>query len=124
MHQASKNQFERTMHEFAQWREVPEHERSPAPAWWWGPAFELIGAKEAMPAEWCASLELLGGSSLAAGAQVLLNSLADQTSLPWPDDFPRKAKHSNRHDGNPMQATGAGSADDFDILPLAIRPSL
>ena len=48
-----------------------------------------------MPADWCARLELPAGSSLADGAAVLLNSLADQTSLPWPDDFPDKAKPSN-----------------------------
>jgi hypothetical protein len=48
-----------------------------------------------MPAEWCSDLELPGGSSYAAGAQVFLHSLADQTSLPWPDDFPRRARHSD-----------------------------
>jgi hypothetical protein len=30
---------------------------------------------------------------LADGAQVLLNCLADQTSLPWPGDFPGHARH-------------------------------
>jgi hypothetical protein len=42
MHQALKFQFERLVREFAQWRAVPENERSPAPAWWWQPAFEPI----------------------------------------------------------------------------------
>ena len=92
MHQAAKFQFERVVREFAQWRAVPEDERSLAPAWWWGPAFELLGAKQDMAAEWCASLELPAGSSCAAGARLLLDCLADQTSLPWPDDFPHKAR--------------------------------
>ena len=48
-----------------------------------------------MPAEWCSSLELPDGASFATGAEVFLQSLADQTSLPWPDDFPRKAGHYN-----------------------------
>jgi hypothetical protein len=29
-------------------------------------------------------------STYAAGAAVLIATLADQTSLPWPDEFPRK----------------------------------
>jgi hypothetical protein len=46
-----------------------------------------------MPADWCARLELPYGASYADGANVFLKSLADQTSLPWPDDFPRRAWH-------------------------------
>jgi hypothetical protein len=48
-----------------------------------------------MPADWCAGLELPNGSYLADGAEVLLNSLAGQTSLAWPGDFPGKAEPSN-----------------------------
>jgi hypothetical protein len=48
-----------------------------------------------MPAEWCSSLELPDGSSFATGAEVFLQSLAGQTSLPWTADFPRKTGHSN-----------------------------
>jgi hypothetical protein len=44
--------------------------------------------RQPMPQAWCASLELPDGATFAAGAQVFLGSLADQTSLPWPDDFP------------------------------------
>jgi hypothetical protein len=95
MHPAANVPFERAVREFARWRAVPEADRSPAPAWWWGPAFELREERQPMPADWCARLELPVGSSLADGAAVLLNSLADQTSLPWPDDFPGKAKPSN-----------------------------
>jgi hypothetical protein len=93
--QAAKDQFERALGEFVRWRAVPEADRSPAPAWWWGPAFEIHRVPQTMPAAWCADLELPGGSTYAAGARVFLHSLADQTSLPWPDDFPRKAKHSD-----------------------------
>ena len=94
MPQAVNVQFARAVDEFVRWREVPEHERSAAPACWWGPAFELLGAEQAMPAEWCSGLELAEGASLTEGAQVFLTSLAGQTSLPWPGDFPRRTNHT------------------------------
>jgi hypothetical protein len=95
MHPAANVQFERAVREFARWRAVPEAARSPAPAWWWGPALELFGERQPMPAPWCARLELLDGSTFADGARVFLKCLADQTSLPWPGDFPDKANHVN-----------------------------
>ena len=95
MHQTANVQFERAVDEFVRWRAVPEDERSPAPAWWWGPAFEVLGVQQPMPADWCASLELADSATYADGAEIFLKYLADQTSLPWPGDFPRKAKHSN-----------------------------
>ena len=95
MHRAANVQFERAVDEFVRWRAVPEDERSPAPAWWWGPAFEVLGAQQPMPADFCASLELADSATYADGAEIFLKYLADQTSLPWPGDFPRKAKHSN-----------------------------
>ena len=95
MHQAANLQFERAVREFASWREVPEQERSPAPAWWWGPAIEVLGIQQAMPADWSARLELADGATYADGAQVFLKCLADQTSLPWPGDFPARPRHSN-----------------------------
>ncbi len=88
MHQAADMQFERAVREFVRWRAVPEQARSPAPAWWWGTAFELRDIRQPMPQAWCASLELPDGATFAEGAQVFLGSLADQTSLPWPGDFP------------------------------------
>jgi hypothetical protein len=94
MDRAAKLQFERAVNEFVQWRAVPDDERSPAPAWWWGPAFEIRGVQP-MPTEWCSSLQLPDGSSCAAGAKVFLDSLAGQTSLPWPGDFPRPPRPSN-----------------------------
>jgi hypothetical protein len=95
MHQAANVQFERAVGEFARWRAVPEHARSAAPAWWWGPAFEVLGAPQPMPSEWCASLGLPGGATYAEGAEIFLNLLAGQTSLPWPGEFPHKAGHSD-----------------------------
>ena len=41
----------------------------------------------------CYRHQLPVGSTYAAGAAVLMATLADQTSLPWPDEFPRKIKH-------------------------------
>ena len=90
MHPAAKLQFERIVDEFVRWRAIKEDERPPAPAWWWGPAFEARHVMQPMPADWCARLELPYGASYADGANVFLKSLADQTSLPWPDDFPRR----------------------------------
>ena len=91
MHQAANLQFERAVDEYVQWRAVPEPDRSAAPAWWWGPAFEIRGVQQPMPAEWCASLELADGSSIADGAALFLDALAGQTLLPWSGDFPGKA---------------------------------
>ena len=93
MHLAANVQFERAVDELVRWRAVPEDERSPAPAWWWGPAFEVQGVQQPMPGDWCASLELADGATYADGARIFLKCLADQTSLTWPGDFPRKAKH-------------------------------
>jgi hypothetical protein len=64
MHPAAKFQFERTAREFAQWRAVPEDERSPAPAWWWQPAFEVVAQHEKMEALMCYRLQLAVGSTL------------------------------------------------------------
>jgi len=92
MHPAARLQFERMIGEYARWRAVPEQERSPAPAWWWGPAVELRSASQALPAEWCAELGLPDHATYAAGAEILLKAFAGQTSLPWPYDFPRKTE--------------------------------
>jgi hypothetical protein len=95
LHQAAELQFARAVEEFARWRAVPEPVRSPAPAWWWGTAFELHEVKTPLPAAWCAILQLADGATYADGAKVLLGSLADQTSLPWPGEFPGPTKHSD-----------------------------
>jgi hypothetical protein len=88
-------QFARAVDEFARWRAVPEQERSPAPAWWWGAAFDLREVREPMPEAWCAILQLAEGATYVDGAKVFLDSLADQTSLSWPGDFPRRAAHAD-----------------------------
>jgi hypothetical protein len=92
MHQATYLQFARTMDEFARWRTVPEPERAPAPAWWWGAAMAAIEVEEPMPGDWCDGLGLREGASFADGARTILTLFADQTSLPWPSDFPRKSE--------------------------------
>ena len=92
IHPAASLQFERAVGEFVRWRAVPKDVRSPAPAWWWGPAFELVGARQPMPQAWCAGLELPNGATCADGAAVLLTSLAGQTTLPWPGGFPGHAE--------------------------------
>jgi hypothetical protein len=92
VHQAAKLQFERIVREFAQWRLVPDDERSAAPAWWWGPAIDVLDEAEAMSEALCAGFELPSGSTYGAGAEVLMRALAEQTSLSWPDEFPRKLR--------------------------------
>jgi len=65
--------------EFAQWRLVPDDERSPAPAWWWGPAIDVLDEAEAIvrkisaPVSNCRRAHLNGG-----GAEVLMKALAEQ----------------------------------------------
>jgi hypothetical protein len=93
MNQSANMAFERIVDEYTRWRAVREEDRSPAPGWWWGPAFERLGVRQPMPAEWCARLELPDGCSFTDGAEVFLNSLAGQTSLPWPDGFPGRPRH-------------------------------
>ncbi|MHB8269990.1 hypothetical protein [Bradyrhizobium sp.] len=90
VHQAAELQFERIASEFGSWRAIADHERSPAPAWWWGPAMEVLDETKAMPPELCVSFELPPGSSYGDAAEVLMKALADQTLLSWPDEFPRK----------------------------------
>jgi hypothetical protein len=92
MHPAAKFQFERTLREFALWRSVESQQRSPAPAWWWDPALAVSSQNEPMPTPWSQILGLPSESCCAVGAQVLLDTLAGQTTLPWPDDFPRMFK--------------------------------
>jgi hypothetical protein len=92
MQEAARLEFERAAHEFSLWRSVAEEVRSPAPAWWWGTAMRIKDDQQQMPPLWCKRMELPLSSSYAQAAAVLMNSIADQTSLPWPDEFPRKVK--------------------------------
>jgi hypothetical protein len=90
IHLAEKFQFERAIREYARWRAVDESERSPAAAWWWGPALAMSLAPDKLPAGWPELIGLQPGASYADGARLFLDALAEQTSLPWPDDFPRR----------------------------------
>jgi hypothetical protein len=68
------------------------------------PAFELRELQEEMIPLWCHRLELPLSSTYAAGAAVLLATLSDQTSLPWPDEFPRKIKGDDEEEKPQRQA--------------------
>jgi hypothetical protein len=106
MHPAAKLQFERIVDEFVRWRAIEEGDRPPAPAWWWGPAFELRNVAVTLPGGWGTRLGLADGATYAAGAEVLLKSLAGQTSQPWPYEFSRKI-----------------DSTDSDVRDLHVQPS-
>ena len=89
IHPAAKFAFERAVHEYGRWRAVEEQARSPAAAWWWGPALAVYREQEAMPVDWAHTLALPSGATDADAARVMLSALAGQTVLPWPDGFPR-----------------------------------
>src|SRR3954454_19817115 len=95
MESAARMQFERIAAEYATWRAVPEQERSPAPAWWWGPAIETLHESDAMSAELCVSFELPPGSSYGDSAEMLMKALAGQTALSSPEEFPRKLRQAD-----------------------------
>ena len=92
MHPAATLHFERMIGEYSRWKAVPEAERSPAPAWWWGPAMELSATSLALPPGWCIRLGLTDGATYADGAGIFLKAFAGQTSSTWPYDFPRKTE--------------------------------
>ncbi|MCA1374972.1 MULTISPECIES: hypothetical protein [Bradyrhizobium] len=92
MHQAARLEFERVMEEFVRWHVVPENERSPAPAWWWGPAMAVVDDQEPMSATSCCALNVSEGTSFAEGARAILALFTEQTSLTGPQDFPSKAE--------------------------------
>lgn len=91
MHPAANLQFERMIGEYNAWRAIPDRERSPAPAWWWGPALQLRTSNERLPAGWCEKLGLPDRATYGLAAEILLGAFAGQTSVPWPYEFPRKA---------------------------------
>jgi len=92
IHPAARFQFERTVRDYASWLAIDESERSPAAAWWWSSALALNHEAGEMPAEWAHTLALPSGASYADGARVLLDALAGQTALPWPEEFPRRSR--------------------------------
>jgi len=104
MHQATRFQFERTVKEFAAWRAVNQVQRSPAAAWWWGPALAVLDEQEPMPQAFCDDLEMAADSSFAAAARKLIDAIAEQTVLPWPSQFPREDKY---HHEEPQETVGS-----------------
>jgi len=76
--------------EFAQWRAVPEEDRCPRQHGGGSPRIDVVAQHEEMGALMCYRRQLSVGSTYAAGAAVLMGTLADQTSLPWPGEFSRK----------------------------------
>lgn len=90
MNRALSFQFDRALQDYAIWQAVPEEERSPAPAWWWGPALALRDNSELLPPDVAEQLRLPRHSNYGAAARQLLAAIEEQTTLPWPDEFPRK----------------------------------
>ncbi|MCC8968288.1 hypothetical protein H8A95_39850, partial [Bradyrhizobium sp. Pear76] len=78
----------------------------PAPAWWWGPAFEMRDATESLPSTLSYQLRLPDGASFAEGASVLRRTLAGQDIVPWPYEFSRKV-----------------ASTDSDVRDLPVQPS-
>ena len=95
MHPAAELQFERVVDEYAKWAVIAEVERPPAPAWWWGPALDVRKFATALPPSSCRRMGLPERATYADAAKLLLDSLAGQTSMPWPHDFSRKVISSD-----------------------------
>lgn len=91
MHQAARLEFERVMEEFVRWQIVLDDERSPAPAWWWGPAMAVFDDQAPMSGACCTELGLREGARFADGARMILALFVEQTSLTGPQDFPSLA---------------------------------
>jgi hypothetical protein len=104
MQQAVKFQFSRAVQEYADWRAVEDNRRSPGASWWWSSALAVMDEQESMPPGWCRALELPAGSSFAAGARLFLNAIAEQKSLPWPDEFPRMPERQEQADEFPARS--------------------
>jgi hypothetical protein len=90
IHPAIQFQFERTVKEFAQWRAVTADQRSFAPGWWWSPALAVHEQPDILPEPCATTLGLPSGATYATAALILLDALAGQTVLPWPDEFLRR----------------------------------
>lgn len=87
---AAKFQFRRAIEEYARWLAVGESERSPAPAWWWAPAFAMRQERSEMPPQWAEMTGLLPNATFADAAGLFLQAMAGQTLMPWPEEFPHR----------------------------------
>jgi hypothetical protein len=65
MRPAAEFQFEGAVKEYSDWRAVAEAERSPAPAWWWQPAFEVRHEEEEMMLLSCFALIFRSGRPMS-----------------------------------------------------------
>lgn len=98
MHPAARLQSDRLIAEYQRWMAVPEHERSPAPGWWWGPAMAWRDMPGELPGDFAGRLGLPEGAGHAQAAQLFLDALADQTALSWPEQFPRRYRPADPSD--------------------------
>lgn len=90
IHPATRFQFERIVQDYSRWQAVDEENRSRAPAWWWGPALALRDERQPMPSDWCKVFGLPPDASFADAAHLMLDGMADETAMPWPEEFPRR----------------------------------
>jgi len=86
---AAKFQFRRAIEEYARWLAVDQSERSPAPAWWWAPAFAMREELSEIPPQWAEMMGLPPAATFADAAGLFLQAMAGQTFQPWPEEFPR-----------------------------------
>lgn len=91
-------QFERAAAEFRRWRDVPECDRSPAPAWWWSSALAFRQSTVVLTPDQASAFGLPNGASAAQAADLMLSALADQVHQPWPDEFPRRYQWNKAED--------------------------
>ena len=107
MHQAANLQFERIVDEFVRWRAIKEDERSPAPAWWWGPAFEAAEYRsDAAGRIGAPGWDWPMARPIAAGAGIVLNIARG------PDLSAVAVRFSSKRDST-----------DSDVRDLHVQPS-
>ena len=112
MHPAAVLQFERMIDEYARWRAVPEKERSPAPAWWWGPAMELRDMRRAAAGGMVRQLGSARAMRLMRRARKSSSRRSqDRPCCPGPTIFPAKR----------YEATDSRTRSTPRTAPAAVR---
>ena len=93
MHPAARLQFERMIGEYGRWRAVPEKERSPAPAWWWGSG-DGVAHMRRNRCRWngASSSDCQMTRPMLQARQSCSALSRARRRLPWPYDFPGKAE--------------------------------